>query len=324
MSKHPLRISASSLKTLTDCALSFYYSRVLRLPEKQWARTVVGSLVHSIFECLRHPRHRDHYDLLVGDRSSVNYRRSPAVARLVRMWAQKHGITDDLLADLNGMLYVGLALLDFHWYRADLDPVTAKPRIYGPEHAFEITLDDGTVIKGFIDDMAVVEGTMIVRDFKSARNKPTQAEIPDNVQAILYQLYVWRTFKLPARVEFVYLRHPPTARSKTKHLQIVEPASPVHLEGLLSYVRAMYARINSLTLEEAATNPHEDLGFCQRVCTHYAPHPYWTVHAKDDPTGILPHLSAHLDLDSAKKAAQDGAHVILERVHPGCHAKWRG
>ncbi len=306
-----------------DCSLAYYYSRVLHLPEKQWARTAVGSLIHSIFECLRHPRHRHHYDTITAG-NRVDYKRSPAVARLVRAWKVKHQITGELLEDLNDMLYVGLILLDFYWTKADKDPITNAPLTYGPEYEFILILDDGTEIKGIIDDMAVVDGVMHVRDFKSAKQKPTKAEVPNTIQAIIYQLYVWIAFKLPARVEFVYLRHPPTARVPDRHLQVVQPASSTHLEGLIEYVKVMSARANKFTLEDALVSPLDDYGFCRNVCTHYAPHDYWVVCSPEDPKGIKP-LSSHLSLTAATESSYSvSGSTVLMRRHEGCLSKWRG
>ncbi len=320
-----LRISASSLKALTDCTMAFYYDRILKLPQKQWPRTIIGSLVHSIFECLRNPRHRKHYDLIVhSDKQGVSYQLSTPLARLVNMWQEKYTIEQDLLTDLNELLHVGLNCIDFHWSAADLDPVTGARRVYGPEHAFHMKLADGVEVKGFIDDMAVVNGVMNVRDFKSAKNKPSMAELPNNVQALTYQAYCWLTFGLPARVEFVYLRHGPTKRTPTKHLQIVEPASPTVIAGFLDYVSHIYGRINQFTLEDALQSPHEDIFFCQRVCTHYAPHPYWVLCKADDPKGLSP-LSSHLSVDKAQEACDNAANgsTILERYHKGCMSRWK-
>lgn len=56
--------------------------------------------------------------------------------------------------------------------------------------------------------------------------------------------------------------------------------------------------------------------------THYAPHAYWLVCAKEDPEGLKP-LSRHLVLDKAEKVAQDGGHIVIERWHAGCSARWR-
>src|SRR4051812_13140668 len=80
------RVSASSIKALLQCSMAYYYERVLGLPSKVWPRTIMGSLAHSIFECLRHPRHRRHFDAITAPGDRVDYALSPAVARLVRAW----------------------------------------------------------------------------------------------------------------------------------------------------------------------------------------------------------------------------------------------
>ncbi len=320
----PVHVSASSLRALTQCTMAFYYSRILRLPEKEWPRTVVGSLLHSICECLRHPRHRHHFDAITLGGTKVDYTLSPALARLVRAWQVKHAIAADLIADLDGMLHVCLNLLDFHWKKADLDLLTKQPLTYGPEHEFTLDLGAGVIIRGYIDDMAQVDGIMVIRDFKSAKNKPTAAEVPHTVQAIVYQLYVWQKFKMPARVEFVYVRHPPTPRSPQRHLQIVQPASAMHLDGFSDYVRSIHAQVSQFGLEDAYSAPCDDWGFCKNVCTHYAPHPYWHVARGDDPLGVAP-LSSHLTVEGATvAAAKEKGALVLERKHAGCPHRWTG
>lgn len=299
--------------------MAFYYERILRLPTKVWPRTVMGSLCHSIFECLRHPRHRHHYDTITAPGTSVDYTLSPAVARLVRAWKVTHAISDELLADLNGMLYVGLVLVDFHWAKADKDDAGA-PRTHGPEHEFTLTLPDGTVIRGFIDDMAEQDGGMIVRDFKSQRNRFTGDELANSVQAAVYQLYVWSRFGKRARVEFVLLRHPPTKRTPAKHLQIVPPASPAHLAGLSHYVQSVSAKVNAFTIEDAWVGVCQDEGFCRNVCSHYAPHDYWALVKRDDPaqTPLKTYMLDH----APKEVAADEA--LVKRRHDGCAHAWRG
>lgn len=322
------RVSASSLKSLLSCSTSFYYERILKLPSKTWKKTYVGLCLHSILECLRNPRHRDHYEVIIGPDSTkslncVNYKRSPSINRMIRHWAARHSLEPELLADVNIMLWVALVLVDFHWDNADRDPKTNKPITYGPEHEFLLTLPDGTRIKGFIDDMAQVGGILHIRDWKTYGKRQGADELPNNVQAAIYQLYAWQKFGLPARVEFVALRHPPTNRTPNKHLQIVEPASPEHLEGLALWVQSMASRIKQFSLDDALISPCQDEGFCLRVCTHYAPHPYWVVAKKTDPNGLEP-LSSHLSLDEATKACDTESMILLERHHPGCIAKWVG
>ena len=52
MSKRPIRISASRVKTLWDCSLKFYYQEVLGLPDSTHWKTKVGSVTHLVFECM--------------------------------------------------------------------------------------------------------------------------------------------------------------------------------------------------------------------------------------------------------------------------------
>lgn len=313
------RVSASSIKSLLQCSMSFYYERILGLPTKQWPRTIMGSLAHSIFECFRHPRHRHHYDILVGDRITVDYTRSRAVARLVRAWRVKHAISEELLADLNGMLYVGLVLIDFHWANADKWSDGTTPRAHGPEHEFTLTLPDGTIIKGFIDDMAEQEGVMIVRDFKSQKRRFDSDELTNSIQAAIYQLYVWTRFGKRARVEFILLRHPPTSRTKDKHLQIVPPASPAHLAGLTHYVQQVSAQVNAFTLDHAWASCCTDVGWCRNVCSHYAPHPYWALVKTATPDVTL---KTFMPEQKPTEVAAD--EMLVERQHLGCLHAWRG
>lgn len=311
------RVSASSIKSLLQCSMSFYYERILGLPTKQWPRTTMGSLAHSIFECLRHPRHRHHYDTIIGDSTTVDYTRSRAVARLVRAWQVKHGISEELLADLNGMLYVGLILIDFHWTKANRD-TSGAPITHGPEHEFELTLPDGTTIKGFIDDMAEEGDTITVRDFKSQKKRFDSDELTNSIQAAVYQLYVWTTFRKRARVEFILLRHPPTSRTPEKHLQVVPPASLAHMAGLTHYVQEVSARVNSFTLDDAWASPCTDVGWCRNVCSHYAPHDYWVLVKRDAPEVSLKTFM----LDNPPDIGSD--EMLVKRSHPGCLSAWRG
>ncbi len=319
MSVPRVRVSASSIKQLLTCSMSYYYARVLKLPEKVWPRTVMGSLCHSIFESLRRARHRHHYDTITAPGTSVDYALSPAIARLVRMWIDKHNIAPELIADLNGMLYVGLLLVDFHWTGADKDEV-GVPKTHGPEHEFTLTLPDGTVIKGFIDDMGEEGDIMVIRDFKSQRNRFTASELPHSIQAHIYQLYVWTRFNKLARVEFVLLRHPPTSRTKTKHLQIVPPASPAHLEGLVHYIQGVSAQVNQFGMEDAWSNVCTDQGWCRNVCSHYAPHDYWALVKRDDPEQVQ--IKAFMLDNEPKEIAAD--EILVKRHHSGCLSAWRG
>lgn len=308
-----IKTSASSIKELTSCSLSWYYNRVLRIPQRVWSRTVIGSLCHSIFESLSNPRHRHHYDLITAPGTSVDYTLSAPLARLVRTWKDKHSISDELITDLNGMLYVGLVLVDFFFTKA--------VKVYPPEYEFTLDLGDGVEVRGFIDRMADMGDFILLRDYKSQRNRFTAKELSESIQAWVYQLVCLQMFGKPARVEFIMLRHPPGKRSPERHIQIVEPSTPSQLAGLREYLKDVGKQTESFGLEEALRHPHSDPGFCSNVCSFYAPLDYWALVPRDNPTITTPLKTFALD-----RPPQDDYYgtdqVLVRRQHLGCLARY--
>lgn len=159
----------------------------------------------------------------------------------------------------------------------------------------------------------------IITDWKSQRSKFTKAEVADNFQSLVYQLYVWKKFKELASVQYVLLRHPPTPRTKDMHLQITPPATPEQLEGFEYYLEHMAELFNNFTEKEAKYRYCEDEGFCERVCSYRRPFKYMVVKNKNKPedekrfwidpaTQVLPY---------EPKADEE----VEIREHPGC-PKW--
>lgn len=316
------RASASRVKELQTCSLQYYYSRVKRIPSKRWPKTVMGSLAHVIFECLANPRHRKHYDLICLPKDGVDYRLDAAVERLVKRWQIKYGIEQKLIDELNGMLWVGLKLIDFHFTRADLDDA-GQPRIWKPEHVFVLKLNDDSEVNGVIDRMAVINGAAVCRDFKSQGKRFTGDDMMANIQAFIYQLYIWKTFRLPARVEFVMLRHPPTSRTPNKHLQVVEPLTEGQLRAVEEHIKDLQPVFNAFGMTEAYSNLCQDWGFCKNVCSYYVPFDYWAVVKKDAPEAEAPIKTFPLDTAAQPEYAVKSDELLVKRHHAGCPYRWR-
>lgn len=271
------------------------------MPEKTHPKTAVGSLCHIIFECLKNPRHKHHYDLICEEPFDVY--RSEAISRLIDWNSRKLNIERYLLNDLNSMIEIGLKKIDFFHEKA--------LERFAPEHKFIITLPSGATIKGFIDDMARYEDKFIIRDYKSQGKKFTKDELTNNIQAAIYQLYVWETFKMPAVVEFILLRHPATKRKPENHLQVVEPKNEYQFAGLKSYLDHMYGVVNNFGLSEAYSNFCENRGFCENVCQFKNPKFYQSV---VDANGELVY---NLDMDQKPDKLEDGQKVIVKQ-YLGC------
>jgi RecB family exonuclease len=264
------RISASGLKSLEKCSYAFYLTRYLKLPEKTWPRTHVGTIVHSILEMLRLEKHRKHYEAVMLYGSIYG---SKAIERLVKFWIYKVKLASDLVGDLDPMAMLVLNKTNF----MDIGATETFP----PEHEFTLNLPNGAVIRGYIDRLARHGDVMKIWDYKSQRERFTSNELTNNFQAMTYQLYVWKHFKLPAEVTFVQLRHPPTSRTPQKHLQIVPPATPDQLAGFEEYLEHIYQVLQGFGLKEAYSNFCNDFGFCKNVCTFFKPFRYISVKKKD-------------------------------------------
>lgn len=266
------RVSASRLKSLDSCSMQFYLSEYENIPQKVWAKTHAGSTVHSILEALRRDRHRAHLDLV---KATGTIYASPAISRLVRAWVAKTKMGPDIVEPIDDMAMLVLNQTNF------LD--TGATQTFDPEHEFKLTLKNGGVVKGFIDRLAIYGGAYndtggtqhaVITDYKSQGKRFTANELRDNYQALTYQLYVWRAFGIPATVEFIMLRHPATSRTPEKHIQRVEPSTPAQLAGFETYLEHMHQVLQGFGLSQAYAHFHDDVGFCERVCSYRHPMDY--------------------------------------------------
>lgn len=294
------RISASRLNAIDQCTMKYYLREICGLPEKTWARTHAGSAAHSVLEVLSYPKHKAHYDAVMATQSIYA---SPAVSRLVKLWQSRTKMPDEVVADIDSMCMVALNHSDF------LDDGATEH--FAPEHEFKMTLSNGVVVKGFIDRLARYDKYFIIKDYKTARNKHTKAEVRDSYQSLTYQLYIWKTFGMLSEVRYYFLRHAPTKRAPDKHVMITPPASPEQLAGFEQYLEHMGKTVNAFGLAEAYSGLCEDTGFCDRVCSYRHPLTYLAI--VDESTGST--LSTHM-LDNPPNLGHNQR--IEQRTHGGC------
>ena len=294
------RISASRLKALDACTMQFYLSEYLKLPQKVWARTVVGTVCHAILECLYRDKHRKHYDAI---KMAGTIYASKAVARQLKMWQDKELIGQDLINDVDGMIMVVINNSNF------LDEGATKR--FEPEHEFRLELKNGGIVKGFIDRLAQFSKSFIISDYKSQRNRFTAEEVKSSFQSLVYQLYVFKTFGALAEVDYLLLRHPPTKRTPNKHLQITPPATPTQLAGFELYLEHMSKVVNNFTEDDAKCKYHGDTGFCDRVCSYRFKFDYISI--KKKATG---ELVGNYYVDKCPQVKDD--QVSERHTFPGC------
>lgn len=238
---------------MNSCSQIFYAKEILKVPEPPTnPKTLIGSLCHIIFECLARPRHKKHYDKIMTFPESIF--NSKPITRLVQNFIQKHQIPEEIHADLDNLVLVGLNN-DFFFKGAE--------KVFPPEYAF--ILDTGKYrIKGIIDGAAIYKDNIaLIRDYKSQRDKFTDEKLKNNIQAKAYQLAMYKQFGVLARVEFVLLRHAPTKNNPNNHLQIVEPSTPEELEGFEVFLEHFSDYVIDFNEDKAESSLAFDKGYSE-------------------------------------------------------------
>ncbi len=315
---HPIRISASRIKTLKECSLLFYYTEIQRLPERTHWKTLVGSTVHLAFECILHPRRATLFRAILAA-ESFDITAYPALVRFVAWQLRRLGVTKSSVEEVGGLLRVAFLTIKPHFdaYFAALDAGEPAPFRYYTEHRFKMQVGEATM-SGFIDLLLVWPDRALVMDLKSQAKKWAVAEVPNNVQAAIYSLATYREFGLLAAVDFVMVRHAPSKRYPKLHLQSVAAPSLAHLAGLEAYIESMYGAVNQFSMEDALANPHKDIGFCDRVCQFREPRTYWARIKRVDPATVI---ETYLLDEPPAKVADD--EELVRRQHLGCLIRYR-
>lgn len=295
-----LRISASRLKCLSDCSWAFYCQEILKIPEKTHPKTLVGTICHSILECLARERHRKQLDIICREGSIYA---SPVMRRFVKISREHYGLEDESLIDpIDDMAMVALKH-DFY--------ATEVREVLEPEFEFNIQLSSGSTVKGYMDRVLIYADHAVIRDYKTQGQKFPAKELHDNFQAATYQWAIKRTMGLPSYVEFIMLRHGPTQRFPRKHLQIVDSMSDAQLAGFEAFLNRMAEKMGDFDESNACENFRavKDSGFCNRVCQFKEPKDYFALL---DENGKILKTSLNDDL----KAENGGK--IEKRHYNGC------
>ncbi len=306
----PIRVSASRVKTFKECQLKFYYEDVVQLPDAGHHKARQGDCMHKVAEHLMHPKRIERLKVILKD--GFTLARYPQIERYIRLYDLKHQIGPYYMEDMEGMIQVAFEGIKPHLTNEKGELVLPDRLLR--EHRFKMKVGKATM-SGFIDLLLIWPDRAVVLDHKSQKEKFTRAEVPNNIQAAIYQLACHRDFGFVPAVEFILLRHAPSKRYPKLHIQRVEPPSPAHLRGLEAYIEEMHGVVNRLTLEQAAQNPHRDEGFCLRVCQFLKPFTYW-ARLKD---GEI--IDTYLD--GKQPLAVEEGETLVQRRHLGCAARWR-
>jgi putative RecB family exonuclease len=191
-------LSPSRAADFKQCPLLYRFRAIDRLPEPSSTAQVRGSVVHAALEEL--------YALPAEDRGLATAMTlvDPAWDRLVEARPE---LADDFEPGLRADLLDEARALMAGYYRLE-DPTRFEPQ--SCEQRIEVELEDGTLLRGFIDRIDVAPtGELRVVDYKTGRAPPearTLAEAKALFQMKFYAVALLRSRGvLPARLRLLYL-----------------------------------------------------------------------------------------------------------------------
>src|SRR3546814_191460 len=220
----PSSLSPSKVSSFTNCALSFRFSAIDRLPEPPSVAATRGSLVHAALErlfCLE-PAERD---------IDAALRCLADAAAALPGDPEFDGL--ELDAEAYATFLADAEVLVRKYFHLE-DPTTITP--IGIELKLEAEVG-GVRLRGIIDRLELdADGELVVTDYKTGRAPGERQEQQRLAGVAFYSLLCERLFgRRPARVQLLYLADPvaiistPTDRSEE------------HTSELQSLMRISYA-----------------------------------------------------------------------------------
>ena len=191
-------LSPSRASDFKQCPLLYRFRAIDRLPEPPSTAQLRGSLVHAALEQL--------YTLPAAQRGH-----DTALTLLAPAWdrvvARAPELADDIEPELRSTLLEEARVLLSGYYRLE-DPTRFDPQ--SCEQRVEVELDDGTLLRGFVDRIDVAPtGEMRVVDYKTGK-APSEARALAEAKALFqmkfYAVALLRSRGvLPARLRLLYL-----------------------------------------------------------------------------------------------------------------------
>jgi len=193
----PTALSPSRAGDFMQCPLLYRFRVVDRLPEAPTPAMARGTVVHAVLERL--------FDLPAAGRTLA-----AAQELLGPQWERVRGETPELAALFDGDgealagWLSGAADLIARWFDLE-DPTRLEPA--ERELYVETTLDDGLVLRGYVDRLDVApDGRMRVVDYKTGRAPREAFEGKALFQMKFYALVLWRLRGVvPTLLQLVYL-----------------------------------------------------------------------------------------------------------------------
>ena len=253
ITKKPIYLSASKIKTATTCSWQYYASYELGIPQSGNSGASRGTIVHNLFELISKPKHQ-HYIKKIWLAGSPE--KIPVIKKFINNQFKKEKISKNeqvkpikiKWGNLNNwdtvcqmiMTTIKLEFID-----------KALENIIDSEYEFDIINESPRyAIRGFIDRVEKNEqGDLRILDYKSSAKKFKGEDEESNIQAMIYSLVArktWKNFK-KYKASFLFMRF------------IDEPYqncefSESELQGLELYLEYLTNYLEDFDIEKAKSN----------------------------------------------------------------------
>lgn len=195
--ERPQGLSPSRASDFMQCPLLYRFRVIDKLPEAPSSAAVRGTVVHAVLERL--------FDLPAPERTLAAARTllRPQWERLLEAEPELGTLFDGDPAAVVDWLASAETLLE-RWFGLE-DPTRLEPA--ERELYVEATLDDGLVLRGYVDRLDVAPtGEVRVVDYKTGRAPAEQFETKAMFQMRFYALVLWRARGVvPRQLQLVYL-----------------------------------------------------------------------------------------------------------------------
>ena len=181
-----LKVSASSLKTYQQCPRKYYFTYIDKQPKKEWGHLELGNFVHGVLEDF-------HNQLQEDPRTPDEW--GQLLTSICKVEREKYNLTPEHRIKARDMLKAYLEILKSE----------GLPSVLFNEKSFNIKLNEGLLIRGFIDriDTDPDRGYHIL-DYKTGASRYL-----DDFQLLIYGIYLLN-------------EHPELERFKASYLILAE------------------------------------------------------------------------------------------------------
>lgn len=258
-------LSASKIDTFQSCSWLYWTKYHLKVPDPPNIGAMKGTVCHALFENLVSSNKTELIEKIKND-GTCKY--TPHVWRYLHIIGKKEGLFDESHFDhVDEMVVNALREGDF---LPDIDKYDLEV-----EKEFKLKICDGVSILGYIDLLIQDKktGQIIIRDYKSSKEKFAPKKINNNLQGMVYAYSVWKETGIIPTVVFWFLQYPKEIR------QVMPPVSEDEMHGFGYFLQFIGEQMKNFNFEKAKLNyakdmpkPERDEGFSGCLKCGFAKH----------------------------------------------------